>query len=109
MSIGLCDTKFGAIPLQNTELARFKQLFILPISRYRLCRDVKLTEEQQMNATTTAVEHMENTDVTASNPSDNPEQIFEQYSIPVHSADSFPELKILTTESPAFRIHVSSN
>lgn len=53
--------------------------------------------------------HCEESDVAANNPSDNPERVFQQYSIPNKSSDSFPELTILTTESPAFRIHVSSN
>ena len=68
-----------------------------------------LIEEQQMNATAASERPVKDTSVTANNPSDNPERIFEQYSIPIKSADSFPELKILTTESPAFRIHVNSN
>ena len=59
--------------------------------------------------TNTEEKQMEDSEVTANCPSDDPERVFEQFSIPAKSVDQFPDMEILTAESSAFRIHVKSN
>ena len=62
-----------------------------------------------MKPTNPIESQMEGSEVTASSPSDNPERVFEQFSIPIGPVDQVPEMQILTTESPAYRVHIKSN
>ena len=47
-------------------------------------------------------------DMSAENPSDNPAEFFDLFSIP-SSPNAIPDMEILTTESAEYLVHIKAN